>query len=152
MRNAHDKAAAVAAKLTDPRAVVIGADTLVVADGTVLGKPTDAAQAKCSLRRLSGKCHQVVTGLALVSAHYGLRQTSVTTRIHFRPLSESQIDQYAQTREPYDKAGAYGIQGMASLFVERVEGSYTNVVGLPIEALLEELERLTAIPVYRWFA
>jgi septum formation protein len=71
--------------------------------------------------------------------------------IHFRPLSEQTIEEYTKTREPYDKAGAYGIQGMASLFVERVEGSYTNVVGLPIEKLLSELEQLTSIPVYRWF-
>jgi septum formation protein len=151
MLNAFAKAAAVGAMIPDPGAVVIGADTLVVVDGVVLGKPSGVDQAKQALRQLSGRSHAVLTGLALFSSRYGLRKSYERTVIHFRPLSEQTIEEYTKTREPYDKAGAYGIQGMASLFVERVEGSYTNVVGLPIEKLLSELEQLTSIPVYRWF-
>jgi septum formation protein len=124
----------------DEGALVIGADTIVCIDGEILGKPADAAQARAMLRRLSGRQHQVHTGLALATGKR-LLQDRVTTRVQMRPLSEAQIAWYVDSGEPLDKAGAYGIQGLGARFIESIEGCYYNVVGLPLArlcALLEE--------------
>jgi septum formation protein len=116
---------------------VLGADTVVVVDDHILGKPADAADAARMLRMLSGRKHQVMTGVALiptvpqvdsVAVHDGIEVTTV----EFAPLNEAEITAYVGSGEPMDKAGAYAIQGMASLFVTRIEGSYSNVVGLPV--------------------
>lgn len=128
-RLAEAKARAVAAGRPD--AVVLGADTIVVIDSRILGKPRDEADAAQMLRDLSGRTHEVVTGVALLSADVADVRVAVT-RVTFNVLSEVEIREYVASREPLDKAGAYAIQGLASRFVEAVEGSYSNVVGLPV--------------------
>lgn len=115
--------------------LIIGADTIVVDGSEILGKPKDRADAKRMLTELSGKRHRVITGLSLVDA--GQNKTyshSEITYVYFRELSVKDIETYLDTDEPYDKAGAYGIQGHAGLFVEKIEGCYFNVVGFPVVA------------------
>lgn len=111
--------------------VIIAADTVVVSDGSVMGKPATKSEACDMLRRLSGSAHQVITGLT-VSKGESMRSVSVTTDLRFRPLSEAEIAAYVETGEPMDKAGAYGIQGLAAMFVESLNGDYYNVMGLPV--------------------
>lgn len=130
---AADKAAAVAGCAALP-SVVIGADTIVVFENQIFGKPADAAAAKGMLSRLSGQQHKVITGIA-VAANGELYTDYVETLVQFRHLTASEIDRYIATGEPMDKAGAYAIQGLGALFVERIEGCYANVVGLPLVAL-----------------
>ena len=128
-RLARDKAAAVAPRF--PNRVVVGADTVVVLDGAVLGKPADDAAAIGMIGRLSGRCHDVLTGVALRLGGRVLGGVEVT-RVTFATLDAARIRWYVETGETGDKAGAYAVQGIGSRFVERIEGSYTNVVGLPI--------------------
>lgn len=118
--------------------VVIAADTIVVCQGQVLGKPCDPENAKQMLRLLSGRDHQVMTGMTVVR---GQRRESVTevTDIHFRELSAGEIERYVRSGEPMDKAGAYGIQGGAALFAEKMVGDYYNVMGLPVCRLFQML-------------
>jgi len=132
-RLARDKAVEVAGRgEIEVSAFVLGADTVVVVDGEVLGKPRDDAEAREMLRRLGGRWHEVVTGVALARQGRGaLEDLSVTTRVHFRPLDEGRIDRYVATGEGRDKAGAYAVQGIGGGLVDRIEGSYSNVVGLP---------------------
>ena len=111
--------------------VVIAADTVVVCDGVVLGKPKDKEDACRMLRMLSGRDHQVMTGMTVLRGRQMLVCTEVTD-IHFRPLSDKEICSYVDTGEPMDKAGSYGIQGGAALFAERLNGDYYNVMGLPV--------------------
>ena len=120
--------------------IVIAADTIVVCQGKVLGKPHSEAEAASMLRLLSGRDHQVMPGCTIL---YGDRVETFTevTRLHFRPLSEKEIQKYVQSGEPMDKAGAYGIQGGAALFCEKLEGDYYNVMGLPVCRLYETLCR-----------
>ena len=122
------KAQAVCRELDD---VVIAADTIVVCHGEILGKPADEADAFRMLRMLSGKAHQVMTGLAVLQ---GNKQTVCTeiADVFFRPLEDKEISAYIATKEPMDKAGSYGIQGGAALFVEKIHGDYYNVMGLPV--------------------
>lgn len=130
-RLAWEKAAVVAAR--HPGAVVLGADTVVVVDDDfVLGKPRGDADAARMLRCLSGRAHDVLTGVALRAPH-GRRAGVQSTRVFFRTLSPDEVAWYVATGEPADKAGGYAIQGRASRFVSRIEGSYANVVGLPVE-------------------
>lgn len=114
-----------------PDDVVVAADTVVVLDGRVLGKPKDPDDAARMLRALSGRSHQVMTGLTVKRGGRRWPLTAVT-RVWFRPLSGAEIDAYIASGEPMDKAGAYGIQGLAAAFVERLDGDYFNVVGLPL--------------------
>lgn len=132
------KARDVAARY--PNDIVIAADTLVFLDGTPLGKPRDAADAARMLSALSGREHEVVTGLAVSAAGVDFLDHSVTT-VRFRDLSPREIDWYVASGEPLDKAGAYGIQGLGGLFVEGISGDYYNVVGLPISKLALMLSR-----------
>ena len=111
--------------------VVIAADTIVVCDGQVLGKPKDEADAFRMLRLLSGRDHQVMTGMCVLRGKLAQVHTEVTD-IHFRPLSDQEILSYIRTGEPMDKAGSYGIQGGAALFAEKMAGDYYNVMGLPV--------------------
>lgn len=122
-----------------PDALVLAADTVVVLDGEVLGKPTSAEHAAETLRRLSGRTHHVVTGLAL--RHGGRQRTAhERTAVTFAPLADAEIEAYVATGSPMDKAGAYGIQDDAgALLVERIDGDYFNVVGLPIRRLYQTL-------------
>jgi len=110
---------------------VLSADTVVILDGDVLGKPADRAEAESFLRRLSGRTHEVRTSVALAIEGPVLQATSVST-VTFRAVSAEEAQRYSATTEPYDKAGGYGIQGVAALFIERIEGSYTGVMGLPL--------------------
>lgn len=135
-RLAREKAREVASRR--PGALVLGADTLVVLEGEILGKPPSEAAAAETLRRLAGRTHHVITGVALVSD--GIPDSfSVRTEVTFRPLRDEEIEAYVRSREPMDKAGAYGIQGGAAGFVRSIHGSYSNVVGLPLAEVLERL-------------
>jgi septum formation protein len=140
---AGTKARTVAARHQGERILVLGADTLVVLDGEPLGKPTDEADARDMLGRLSGREHHVMTGVAIIDTATGTDVGGVeTTVVRFRALSTDEIDAYVATGEPLDKAGAYGIQGGAAAFVEELVGDHSNVVGLPlplVERLLGEL-------------
>ncbi|QMV62562.1 Maf family protein [Pseudomonas berkeleyensis] len=131
-RLALEKARAGLAALSDPDdAVVLGADTVVVLDGRILGKPLDFEDFCRTLNGLSGRSHQVMTAVALVSRDAEAAQI-VCSDVTFRPLSEAEIAAYWASGEPCDKAGGYGIQGLAAVFVSRIEGSYSAVVGLPL--------------------
>jgi septum formation protein len=110
---------------------VLAADTVVIVDGEVLGKPADRTEAAGYLRRLSGRVHEVRTTVALAMEGPVMSETSIS-QVTFRALTDDEIERYCATPEPYDKAGGYGVQGLAALFVERIEGSYTGVVGLPL--------------------
>ena len=121
--------------------VVIAADTIVVCEGRVLGKPHSEAEAASMLQLLSGRDHQVMTGVTVVRGEMAETVTEVTD-IHFRPLSEKEIRAYVATGEPMDKAGAYGIQGGAALFCSHMVGDYYNVMGLPVCRLGEMLRSL----------
>jgi len=128
-RLAREKARAIFAR--HPRRVVLGADTIVVVRGKVLGKPRDRRDARRMLRRLSGRTHQVSTAVCLAGP--GFEDTrSETTRVTMHKLSEKEVRDYVASGEPRDKAGAYAIQGLASRFVSRIQGCYFNVVGLPV--------------------
>jgi septum formation protein len=134
-RVAANKARAVAAAV--PGQAVLAADTVVLVEGQVLGKPRDAEDAKRMLRLLSGRTHQVLTAVTLLTApgregEPGFETEVAVTSVEFVPLEASEIDWYVATGEPADKAGAYAIQGLASRFVTRIDGSYSNVVGLPV--------------------
>lgn len=121
--------------------VVIAADTIVVCNGQVLGKPTDEADAKRMLTALSGRDHQVMTGFTVLYRDQ-VRVCTEVTDLHFRPLSEKEILAYIATKEPMDKAGAYGIQGGAALFAQKMVGDYYNVMGLPVCKLGQVLREM----------
>ncbi|MBE6830713.1 Maf family protein [Caproiciproducens sp. R1] len=123
------KAEAVAKQ--NPQDTVLGADTVVVFKGRVLGKPKDAEEAKAMLRLLSGNVHQVYTGYCIISGKELIRGHECTS-VEFYPLSENEISAYCETKEPMDKAGAYAIQGRGALFIKRIDGDFYNVMGLPI--------------------
>jgi nucleoside triphosphate pyrophosphatase len=121
-----------------PDEVVLGADTTVVLEGEILGKPADADDAARMLRALSGRVHEVITGICL-SKGLDLVVDAASTQVWFHTLSEEEISDYAVSGEPMDKAGAYGIQGLASKFVSRIEGCYYNVMGLPVSLVYRHL-------------
>lgn len=124
------KAEAVQAQ--HPNAVCIGSDTMVTIDGLRLGKPKDADEAASMLRRLRGRTHEVLTGLAVLTPNGGAHTLHTCTRVTFRDFAEDELAAYLATREPLDKAGAYGIQGLGGLLVAGIQGDYHNVVGLPV--------------------
>lgn len=139
-RLARAKAAAGLAVLGRDDACVLGADTAVVLDGRILGKPADRADALAMLAALSGRSHEVLTAVAVAAAGR-CRSQVVSSRVHFRPLAAGEGEAYWDSGEPQDKAGGYAIQGLAAVFVDRLEGSYSAVVGLPLAetaALLAE--------------
>ena len=144
LRLAREKARAVAEQLGENgRAVVIGADTVVVIGGKILGKPSDVREARAMLRLLNGKTHQVLTGVSIVSMHDKRELNRVeSTRVHFLKLSKKEIEDYIHTGEPFDKAGGYGIQGIAGRFIDRIDGCYFNVMGLPISLVWTMLRQL----------
>ena len=137
-RVSRAKAEAVSRQADD---IVVAADTIVVCAGRTLGKPHSEAEAAKMLRLLSGRDHQVMTGMTVLRGEASVTCTEVTD-IHFRPLSEKEIESYIATGEPMDKAGAYGIQGGAALFAQRMVGDYYNVMGLPVCRLYEILTQL----------
>ena len=134
-RLAQEKAAAVAA--LHPKAIILGADTVVVCDGEILGKPSDETDAARMLKKLSARSHQVITGVAVLSSSRTLTSAASTT-VTMREISEEEIKNYIATGEPMDKAGAYAIQGGAAPFITAISGDYDNVVGLPV-ALVKTL-------------
>jgi septum formation protein len=140
IRAAYAKAMEVATRQPEGT-LVLAADTVVTADMILYGKPTDPADAARMLRRLAGRAHEVITGVAIAragSATCWLR--SETTRVHFRPLDEALVERYVAGGEPMDKAGAYGIQGGGAALIERIEGDYFNVVGLPCGVVADLLD------------
>ena len=141
-RLAGEKAMAVHTEAGD---IVLGADTVVVIGGEILGKPLDRADAVRMLAQLAGREHEVITGICLRRGAELLHDRAVT-HVWFAPLTRQEIEQYVASGEPMDKAGAYAIQGLASKFIERIDGSYTNVVGLPIELVMKHLPDLNARP------
>jgi septum formation protein len=143
-RLAEAKAARVAAGM--PGRLVLGADTTVVVDGDVLGKPRDAADAAAMLARLSGRSHLVLTGVCLIEPDGHVETAVASTTVEFRPLPPVEIERYVASGEPMDKAGAYAIQGQAGPFVARIDGDYDNVVGLPV-ALIQAMCRARGIQV-----
>lgn len=140
MTNAYAKGKLAAA--LRPNAVIIAADTIVLLDNVVFGKPKDAAEAKEMLQTLSGRGHRVYTGISVITPEGKQQQKAVETKVWFRRLKEEEIEKYVATGEPLDKAGAYGIQGRGAVFVEHIAGDYNNVVGLPLAALYTMLQGL----------
>lgn len=114
-------------------APVLAADTTVVLDGKIYGKPQSESEARNFLKEFSGRAHQVLTAVCVLDKQGAMHETVTKTLISFRPLSDKEIDDYIVSGEPFDKAGGYGIQGEAGKFIEKIEGSFTNVVGLPVE-------------------
>ena len=139
LRLCESKAAAVAASGDE---VVLGADTIVVVDNTILEKPVDAADAARMLRQLSGRSHEVITGICLRSASGALVVDHAVTRVRVAKMSDDEIAWYVASSEPMDKAGAYGIQGRMSRWIEGVDGCYLNVVGLPLSLVYKHWMRL----------
>ena len=120
--------------------IIIAADTLGVLDGEILGKPADAGRARSMLAALSGRCHSVITGFTVMDTVTGRAVSrAVETKVYFRKIGRVEIAGYVETGEPLDKAGAYAIQGLGALLVERIEGDYYNVIGLPLRALAKVL-------------
>lgn len=128
-----------------PRAVVLAADTIVVLDGRILGKPRDAADALRMLTDLAGRTHEVISGCAICSPSRAPERFSVSTLVAMAGAPEAALAAYVATGEPMDKAGGYAIQGRAGFLVQRIEGSYSNVVGLPVAEFIAALERLRAV-------
>ncbi|MEF9952336.1 MAG: Maf family protein [Clostridium sp.] len=123
--------------------LIIGADTVVYLDGVILGKPKTKEDAYNMLKSLSGKCHEVVTGVSLVSISSNINISDYeVTKVYFKELTDKEIYDYIESKEPLDKAGSYGIQGIGSVFVEKIEGCYFNVVGLPTNKLYNLLGRI----------
>ena len=138
---AMQKAVSIANKHKDENCIIIGADTIVVQDNCLLGKPRDDQQAKEMLMKLQGASHFVLTGISLISSMDGKNVSDfVKTKVTFRTMSEYEIEKYIQSGEPMDKAGAYGIQGIGSKYITEIEGDFFNVVGLPLCRLTTLLE------------
>lgn len=132
--------------------LVIGADTVVAFQDSILGKPADVCMARDMLERLQGNTHQVYTGVTLFLRQDGVETEKSffeKTEVVFYPMSEQEIDAYVRTGEPMDKAGAYGIQGRSAVFVEKIDGDYSNVVGLPLARLYQELKHM-GIDIKEW--
>ncbi|MBE0501262.1 MAG: septum formation inhibitor Maf [Desulfuromonadales bacterium] len=143
------KARAIAARRDVDGRWFIGSDTVVVRDDVILGKPADAADATVMLRSLAGRSHRVVSGYAVVDREQNrFEAAAIVTRVNFRELTDAEIAGYIATGEPADKAGAYGIQGIGASLVRSIDGSYTNVVGLPLCEVVETLERMGAATLF----
>jgi septum formation protein len=145
-RLAEEKAQAVLAKHGSfhGKLIVLGADTTVVCDGEIMAKPDDAAHAKLMLRKLSGRTHEVLTGIA-AATRSGVLSAVESTEVVFSEIPDAELDRYCATHEPLDKAGAYGIQGYAARWVPRIEGNYFNVMGLPISRVVRLIQEACAL-------
>jgi septum formation protein len=149
VRLARDKAAEVAARPDVPGRWFVGSDTVVLRDEAILGKPADSEEAAATLRSLSGRDHRVLSGYCVLDRFSGKAEGGVvSTRVRFKKLTEEEIAGYIATGEPMDKAGAYAIQGIGAFMVRCIEGSYTNVVGLPLCEVVEVLERMGAVKLF----
>ena len=136
------KATAVAEKLKNKDSLIIAADTVVCLDGEILGKPKNDADAAEMLKKLSGKCHSVFSGICVMDAK-NMKSVCAKeeTKVYFDEITDEKIEDYVKTGEPSDKAGAYAVQGLGALFTEKVEGDFFNVIGLPVKKLAEVLEK-----------
>lgn len=143
-RLSKEKAAVVAAK--HPEAVVLAADTSVVFEGEIIGKPKDPADARQTIRRLSGKTHEAVTGYTVAGGGRSVTK-SVTSKVRFAELDDDVIERYVATGEPFDKAGGYGIQDRGVLLVDSIEGDYANVVGLPLRDVVDDLRNFGIVAI-----
>ncbi|MEA1935328.1 MAG: Maf family protein [Thermodesulfobacteriota bacterium] len=144
LRLSKEKSSAVSR--SNPDAWVLGADTVVIIDGEVIGKPGTQEEARTMLARLSGREHQVITGFTIVNKRADVMITdAVESFVIFKEISEDEMDWYVKTKEPYDKAGGYAVQGMAAFFIREIRGSYTNVVGLPLTEIVTALKRVGAL-------
>jgi len=149
LRLSADKAREVAARPEVAGRWFLGSDTIVLRDAEVLGKPRDGGEAARMLSSLSGRSHQVLSGYAVLDRETGATVAgAVATAVHFKELTATEIAGYIATREPLDKAGAYAIQGIGAFMVLGIEGSYSNVVGLPLCEVVEVLERLGAVRLF----
>jgi septum formation protein len=143
-RLAQEKAQLIARKY--PRAWVLGADTIVVIDGLILGKPKNKSQAREMLKKLSGREHKVHTGFTIAQEASKVCYTNVVlSAVKFKKISPQELEWYVASDEPYDKAGGYAVQGRGAYFIQSIRGSYTNVIGLPLCEVLETLKKLEAI-------
>ena len=143
-RLSREKARAVA--IRHPDALVLGADTIVVIDDMILGKPESKKQAREMLQKLSNRFHTVFTGFTLSSTDAGISKTRVARScVRFKKMGLEEIDWYINTKEPYDKAGGYAAQGKGAAFIRSISGSYTNVIGLPLAGVLDELKNLKVL-------
>lgn len=144
LRLSREKALAVSH--SNPDRWVLGADTVVVIDGEMLGKPTTPAEARKMLGMLSGREHTVITGFALVREGEGVvANDAVRSGVLFKDISEDEMEWYTRTSEPYDKAGGYAVQGKASFFIKEIRGSHTNVIGLPLSEVVTAMEKAGAL-------
>lgn len=144
LRLSAEKAIAVARNHAD--CWVLGADTIVVIDGDILGKPASVAEARRMLGKLSGQEHAVFTGFSIARQEKGLLiREVVESKVLFRKIADDELDWYTDTEEPYDKAGGYAVQGMAAVFIREIRGSYTNVMGLPLCEVVDALKRVSAV-------
>lgn len=136
------KGTAVANTLKKRDGIIISADTIVYSEGKILGKPKDREDAKRMLENLSGKCHSVFTGICVMNAKnmYSVC-TKEETKVYFKELTKQEIEDYIDTKEPFDKAGAYGIQGIGGILIDKIEGDFFNVVGLPLSRLAKVLKK-----------
>jgi septum formation protein len=141
VRVARDKAHTARRRTNDPGAIILAADTEVVAGGTILGKPAGVDDARRMLRLMSGRAHDVLTAVVVLSGS-SERTAVAATRVHFVPLTDADIEGYIATGEPMGKAGAYGIQGYAARFIDHIEGSWSNVVGLPLHLVHQLIGRV----------
>lgn len=149
IRLSREKAQEVADRADVAGRFFLGSDTIVLRDTTILGKPTDTLDAAQMLRSLSGRSHQVLSGFAIIDREQGHRtEGAVTTEVWFKSLTEAEIRGYIASGEPMDKAGAYGIQGLGAFMVSRIDGSYPNVVGLPLCEVIQALESMGAIQLF----
>ena len=149
MRLSREKALEVANRGEVPGRWFLGSDTVVVRDDAILGKPTDAADAAAMLRSLSGRSHRVLSGYAIYDRiNETMEVNAVTTRVRFKELTEREIAGYIATGEPFGKAGSYAIQGIGAFMIPAIEGSYSNVVGLPLCEVVAALERLGALRLF----
>ena len=148
--NAERKARSVAEELKHKSDIIVAADTLVLLSGEALGKPTSREDGFRLLKKQSGKKQLVLTGLVLFSPKLGMRRILVKSSVWFSRIPAKRIKEYLDTKEPYDKAGAYAVQGLGARFIERIEGSYTNVMGFPLEVFLRELEIFSGLSVFEW--
>ncbi|MDQ5987712.1 MAG: dTTP/UTP pyrophosphatase [Syntrophus sp. SKADARSKE-3] len=132
--------------ISHPEAWVLGADTIVVIDGDILGKPTDQPEAKRMLNRLSGRVHEVYTGFSLMNSETAtLISKTVRSLVSFCPIAADEMAWYTGTPEPYDKAGGYAVQGMGAFFIKEINGSYTNVMGLPLCEVVDTMRQLNIL-------
>jgi len=144
LRLAAEKAQFVSAD--NPDCLVIGADTIVFRAGEILGKPANREEAQKTLAKLSGQTHEVFTGFCIAQLSRGIRICeAVRSAVTFREMTPDEISWYADTPEPYDKAGAYAVQGISASFIRKIDGSYTNVIGLPLCEVVEKLKMVGAI-------